>query len=305
MGMSEFYGTGDDDESIAHHPPRPRPRGDLPRHLRHVRPVPQRGAGRPGHRRPAGRGGAGHQVRDRPRGPDPAVRDGPGRRRPTCARPARRSLGRLGVDHIDLYYQHRTDAGTSPSRRRSAPWPSWWPRARSGTSGLSEALPDTMRRAAAVHPIAALQSEWSLWSRDIEDAVIATARRAGHRHRGLQPARPGLPHRPDHLAGRLPRGRLPGRTCPGSPGENFAHNIELVDQVRSLAATKGCTPGQLALAWVLARGDDVVPIPGTKRRTYLEENVGRAGRRADRRRPRRHSRRCSRSGPGPGTATRT
>jgi aryl-alcohol dehydrogenase-like predicted oxidoreductase len=142
--------------------------------------------------------------------------------------------------------------------------------------GLSEASAASLKRACAVHPITALQSEWSLWTRDLEGEVLGTARRLGI---GLVPFSP------------LGRGFLTGAiTSPddfgpddfrrGNPrfqGANFARNLELVDEVRRLAEAKGCTAGQLALAGVMARGDDVVPIPGTKRRTYLEENVAAAG----------------------------
>jgi aryl-alcohol dehydrogenase-like predicted oxidoreductase len=139
--------------------------------------------------------------------------------------------------------------------------------------GLSEVAGDTLRRAHAVHPIAALQSEWSLWSRDLETDMVPLARELGV---GLVPYSP------------LGRGFLTGqitslddfaaddfrRQNPRFMGDNFAKNLDLVEQVRKLAADKGCTPGQLALAWVLAQGPDVVPIPGTKRVHYLEENVG-------------------------------
>src|SRR5262249_40635221 len=138
--------------------------------------------------------------------------------------------------------------------------------------GLSEAAPDTIRRAHAVHPISALQSEWSLWSRDLEDEVIPTARELGI---GIVPYSPlgrgfltGQIRSPDHLS----RGDF-RRGTPRFEGENFRSNLEVVERVRTIAAEKGVTPGQLALAWVHARGDDVVPIPGTKRRAYLEENV--------------------------------
>jgi aryl-alcohol dehydrogenase-like predicted oxidoreductase len=138
--------------------------------------------------------------------------------------------------------------------------------------GLSEAGPESIARAHAIHPISALQSEWSLWSRDIEDGVLPTARELGI---GIVPYSP------------LGRGFLTGqlkspadfddddfrRHQPRFQGENFDRNLELVDQVRDMAAERGITAGQLALAWVQAQGDDVVPIPGTKRRTYLEENV--------------------------------
>ena len=153
------------------------------------------------------------------------------------------------------------------------PWPSSSSRARSGYLGLSEASAASIRRAAAVHPIAALQSEWSLWTRDLEAEVVGVAREHGI---GIVPFSP------------LGRGFLTGaiaspadfaeddwrRTHPRFTGEAFTANLRLVDAARELAAEKGATPGQLALAWVMAQGDDVVPIPGTKRRSYLEENVG-------------------------------
>src|SRR5581483_6070174 len=139
--------------------------------------------------------------------------------------------------------------------------------------GLSEASASTLERAVTVHPITALQSEWSLWTRDLEVEVVATARRLGI---GLVPFSPlgrgfltGALTSPDQLGDDDFR-----KNNPRFSGENFAKNLELVEAVRALAAEKGCTPGQLALAWVMAQGDDVVPIPGTKRRRYLEENVG-------------------------------
>jgi aryl-alcohol dehydrogenase-like predicted oxidoreductase len=181
------------------------------------------------------------------------------------------SLRRLGVDHIDLYYQHRSD-GNTPIEETVGAMADLVAEGKVGHLGLSEALPDTMRRAAAVHPIAALQSEWSLWSRDIEGDIVETARELGIGIVAYSPLGRGfltgnITSPDDFPAGDF-RAYLPRFT-----GENFARNLELVDQVRSLAEEKGCTPGQLALAWVLSRGDDVVPIPGTKRRTYLEENA--------------------------------
>ena len=184
------------------------------------------------------------------------------------------SLHRLGVDHIDLYYQHRSDAGV-PIEETVGAMAELVAAGKVRYLGLSEAASDTLRRASAVHPISALQSEWSLWSRDIEADVVPTARELGI---GIVAYSP------------LGRGFLTGQIAspedfpevdfrkflPRFSGDNFGRNLELVDRVRELAAAKGCTPGQLALAWVLARGDDVVPIPGTKRRTYLEENVAAA-----------------------------
>jgi aryl-alcohol dehydrogenase-like predicted oxidoreductase len=181
------------------------------------------------------------------------------------------SLARLGVDHIDLYYQHRSD-GNVPIEETVGAMAELVSAGKVRYLGLSEAAPDTLRRASAVHPIAALQSEWSLWSRDIEGDVVDTARELGIGIVAYSPLGRGFLtgqiSSPDDLADGDFRAHNPRFM-----GENFDRNIELVDKVRSLAEAKGCTPGQLALAWVLARGDDVVPIPGTKRRRYLEENV--------------------------------
>ena len=181
------------------------------------------------------------------------------------------SLGRLGVDHIDLYYQHRPDTEV-PIEETVGAMAELVATGKVRHLGLSEASTDTVRRAAAVHPIAALQSEWSLFSRDIEDEIVPTCRELGI---GLVPYSP------------LGRGLLTGavgsldelqgddfrRTQPRFHGDNLARNLELVAIVREIAAARGATPGQVALAWLQAQGDDVVPIPGTKRRTYLEENV--------------------------------
>ncbi len=184
------------------------------------------------------------------------------------------SLGRLAVDHIDLYYQHRPDP-TVPIEETVGAMAELVEQGKIRYLGLSEASPDTIRRAAAVHPIAALQSEWSLWSRDIESGPVDAARRAGI---GIVAYSP------------LGRGFLTGaitspddfdsddyrRFSPRFAPENFGRNLELVATVRALAEARRCTPGQLALAWVLSRGPDVVPIPGTKRRAYLDENVAAA-----------------------------
>ena len=216
MGMSEFYGPGDEAESVATIHRALDARRHPPRHRRHVRAVPQRGAGRPGHRRPPGRGGAGHQVRHRPHRPTrPCVRSGA--TPTTCAAACEASLGRLGVDHIDLYYQHRSDPGV-PIEETVGAMAELVAEGKVRYLGLSEAAPDTLRRACAVHPIAALQSEWSLWSRDIEAEVVPDGPGARDRHRGLQPARARIPHRGDHLARRLSRRRLPQVPARGSPG---------------------------------------------------------------------------------------
>jgi aryl-alcohol dehydrogenase-like predicted oxidoreductase len=182
------------------------------------------------------------------------------------------SLERLGIDAIDLYYVHRTDPKT-PIEETIGALAELVDAGKVRYLGLSEVAPDTLRRAVAVHPIAALQSEWSLWSRDLETEMVPLARELGV---GLVPYSPlgrgfltGQITSPDDFAADDFR-----RTVPRFTGDNFAKNLDLVDEVRKLAAEKGCTPGQLALAWVLAQGDDVAPIPGTKRVSYLEENVG-------------------------------
>ena len=183
------------------------------------------------------------------------------------------SLERLGVDHVDLYYQHRVD----PSVPVEETWGAMKELVEAGKVrhlGISEAAPATIHKANAVHPVAALQSEYSLFSRDPERELLATVRELGIGFVAYSP---------------LGRGFLSGRLTSSSPeefadddfrrghprfeGENFARNLALVERVRQLAAEKGATPAQLAIAWVLAQGDDVVPIPGTKRRRYLEENL--------------------------------
>jgi len=181
------------------------------------------------------------------------------------------SLGRLGVDHIDLYYQHRADPDV-PIEDTVGAMSELVAAGKVRHLGLSEAAADTIRRAQAVHPIAALQSEWSLWSRDLEAEVVPTARELGV---GIVPYSPlgrGLLTGTVSSTDDLPRGDF-RRGTPRFEGENFDHNLEVVERVRTIAVEKGVTPGQLALAWVEAQGADVVPIPGTKRRTYLEENV--------------------------------
>ncbi len=183
------------------------------------------------------------------------------------------SLERLGVDHIDLYYQHRVDPDT-PIEDTVGAMAELVTAGKVRYLGMSEAAPETIRRAHAVHPITALQTEWSLWTRDPEtDGVLATVRELGIGFVAYSPLGRGFLSgaisAPEDLAADDFR-----RHNPRFQGDNFAKNLDLVDRVKELAAAKGVTPSQLALAWVLAQGDDVVPIPGTKRRTYLEENVG-------------------------------
>jgi len=185
------------------------------------------------------------------------------------------SLKRLGLDHIDLYYQHRVDPDT-PIEETVGAMAQLVREGKVRFLGLSEASAATIRRAHAIHPITALQSEYSLWTRDPEDEVLPTTRELGI---GFVPYSP------------LGRGFLTGqikkfddlavddfrRFSPRFQGENFQKNLDLVARVDQLAKEKGCTSGQLALAWLLAQGSDLIPIPGTKRRKYLEENVAALG----------------------------
>src|SRR5213594_515570 len=182
------------------------------------------------------------------------------------------SLARLGVDHIDLYYQHRVDPGV-PIEETVGAMAELVRAGKVRYLGLSEAAPATVRRAHAVHPISALQTEYSLWSRDPEDEIIPTCRSLGVGFVPYSPLGRGF------LTGRFQKFEdLPAddyrRNHPRFQGENFQKNLDLVKRVEQIAREKGCTPGQLALAWVLAQGKDIVPIPGTKRRKYLEENAG-------------------------------
>jgi len=181
------------------------------------------------------------------------------------------SLRRLGVDCIDLYYQHRVDPEV-PIEETVGAMKELVEAGKVRYLGLSEASPETIRRAHAVHPISALQTEYSLWTRDVERRILPTVRELGIGFVAYSPLGRGF------LSGRwsspdeIPAGDF-RRDNPRFQGENFARNMAIVERVRALAAAKGATPAQLALAWVMARGEDVVPIPGTKRRPYLEENV--------------------------------
>jgi aryl-alcohol dehydrogenase-like predicted oxidoreductase len=184
------------------------------------------------------------------------------------------SLRRLGTDHIDLYYQHRVDANV-PIEDTVGAMAELVAAGKVLHLGLSEAAPPTLRRAAAVHPITALQTEYSLWSRDPEDGVLDTCRELGIGFVAYSPLGRGF------LSGRfrspadIPADDFRSRN-PRFQGENFQRNLDVLAQVEKIAAEKGCTPGQLALAWVLAQGDDIVPIPGTKRLGYLAENIAAA-----------------------------
>jgi aryl-alcohol dehydrogenase-like predicted oxidoreductase len=182
------------------------------------------------------------------------------------------SLQRLGVDVIDLYYQHRVDPNT-PIEDTVGAMAELVRAGKVRYLGLSEAAPATIRRAAKIHPIAALQTEYSLWSREPGEAVLPTVRELGIGFVAYSPLGRGF------LTGQFKSfDDLPAddyrRNAPRFQGENFRKNLDLVKKVEQLAAARGCTPSQLALAWVLAQGNDIVPIPGTKRVKYLDDNLG-------------------------------
>jgi aryl-alcohol dehydrogenase-like predicted oxidoreductase len=273
MGMSEFYGASDDEQSIAtiHRAL------DLGVNFLDTSDV----YGPHTNERLVGRAIADRRdevvlatkfgiVRDPD---DPSSRGVNGR--PEYVRSAcEGSLQRLGIDHIDLYYQHRVDPNT-PIEETVGAMGELVSEGKVRYLGLSEASPDTLRRGDAVHPISALQTEYSLWTRDPEDGVLDACRELGVGFVAYSP---------------LGRGFLTGairsvddfepndfrRNNPRFQGENFQRNLDLVDKVNELAAGKGVTAAQLALAWVLAQGDDIVPIPGTRRIERLEENIGAA-----------------------------
>jgi aryl-alcohol dehydrogenase-like predicted oxidoreductase len=271
MGMSEFYGAGDDAESIAtiHRA--------LDLGITFLDTADMYGLG--ANERLVGRAIADRRDEVVLATKFGIVRDAPGGRaisgRPdyvTAACDA--SLERLGVDHIDLYYQHRVDPEV-PIEETVGAMAALVAAGKVRHLGLSEAGADTLRRAAVVHPITALQTEWSLWSRDIEDEILGVARELGTGIVAYSPLGRGF------LTGQITSfdDLAPDdfrRHNPRFQGPNFARNLAVVDRVRQLAAEKDVEPGQLALAWLLAQGDDVVPIPGTKRRSYLEQNAAAA-----------------------------
>jgi aryl-alcohol dehydrogenase-like predicted oxidoreductase len=186
------------------------------------------------------------------------------------------SLGRLGVDTIDLYYQHRVDPEV-PIEETVGAMKGLVEAGKVRYLGLSEAAPETIRRAHAVHPISALQSEYSLFTRDVEDEVLPTTRELGIGFVAYSPLGRGFLTGAWRSIGDLPENDTRAGRFPRFSEENFKKNVELADRVGEIAAEKDATPGQLALAWLLHQGDDVVPIPGTKRRKYLEENLEAVG----------------------------
>ncbi|MGI8845117.1 MAG: aldo/keto reductase [Thermoleophilaceae bacterium] len=269
MGMSEFYGEGDDDESIAtiHRA--------LELGVSFLDTAAMYGQG-------ANEQLVGRAIADRRddvviatkfgivRGGDPSKRRVNGRPehvKESCDD----SLRRLGLDHIDLFYQHRVDSET-PIEETVGAMGELVEQGKVRYLGLSEAAPDTIRRAHAVHPISALQTEYSLWTRHVEDELLATVRELGIGFVAYSPLGRGF------LTGRFKsqdsfgEGDFRGQSARFS-GDNLDRNLELVAKVEQLAADKDVLPGQLALSWVHAQGDDVFPIPSTKRRTYLEQNA--------------------------------
>jgi aryl-alcohol dehydrogenase-like predicted oxidoreductase len=274
MGMSEFYGTADEDEAIAtiH---RALELGvtlldtaDVYGPFKNEELVGRAIKGRREQVVLATKFGI---VRD----PDDPSRRGVEGRPDYVRKSIEDSLERIGVDHVDLYYQHRVDPDT-PIEETVGAMADLVREGKVRFLGLSEAAAATIRRAHTVHPISALQTEYSIWTRDPEDVILPTVRELGIGFVAYSPLGRGF------LSGRFqsPDDLEEGdfrRSNPRFQGDNFQRNLELVERVREIAEEKDVTPAQLALAWVLAQGDDIVPIPGTKRRDRVEENVAAVG----------------------------
>jgi aryl-alcohol dehydrogenase-like predicted oxidoreductase len=270
MGMSEFYGAGDEGESIAtiHEA--------IERGVDFLDTADMYGVGR--NEELVGRAIADRRERVFLATKFGNVRGEDGSFLGVCGRPdyvrsaCEASLRRLGVETIDLYYQHRVDPDVAIEETVGA-MAELVAAGKVRFLGLSEAAPETVRRAQAAHPIVALQTEYSLWSRDAEAELLPTVRELGIAYVAYSPLGRGF------LTGQF---RSPAdfpdddyrRFHPRFTGENFERNLALVREIEAMAAAKGCSAAQLAIAWVLAQGEDVVPIPGTKRRKYLEENIG-------------------------------
>jgi aryl-alcohol dehydrogenase-like predicted oxidoreductase len=220
-----------------------------------------------GRRAPAGR----HQVRQRARRERRVPRHP--RRRGVRAQRGEASLRRLGLDHIDLYYQHRVDPET-PIEETVGAMAELVQEGKVRFLGLSEAGADTIRKAVAVHPIAALQTEYSLWERSVEEEILPVVRELGLGFVAYSPLGRGFLTGKIRSVEDLQEGDSRRQRFPRFERENLEANLALVEQVEAVARRHGATPGQVALAWVLSRGEDVVPIPGTKRVERLEENLG-------------------------------
>ncbi len=273
MGMSEFYGAGDDAESIAviH---RALDLGctfldtaDIYGPFTNERLVGQAIAGRRDEVTLATK--FGNERRED--GSWVGINGRPDYVRAACDA----SLDRLGVDHIDLYYQHRVD-NQVPIEETVGAMAELVEAGKIRHLGLSEAGPTTIRRADATHPITALQSEYSLFTRDVEDEILSTVRELGIGFVAYSPLGRGLLTGTIRSAADLPEGDTRQRRFPRFGEKHFDRNLALVDAVSELAHQKHCTPGQIAIAWVLAQGQDIVPIPGTKRLKFLEENIAAA-----------------------------
>jgi aryl-alcohol dehydrogenase-like predicted oxidoreductase len=270
MGMSEFYGAGDESESIAtiHEA--------IERGVDFLDTADMYGVGR--NEELVGKAIADRRDRVFLATKFGNVRGEDGSFKGVCGRPdyvrsaCEASLKRLGVEVVDLYYQHRVDPDVAIEETVGA-MAELVAEGKVRFLGLSEAAPETVRRAHAAHPIVALQTEYSLWSRDAEAEVLPTVRELGIGYVAYSPLGRGF------LTGQF---KSPAdfpdddyrRFHPRFTGENFEKNIALVGEIEAMARDKGCTAAQLAIAWVMARGEDIVPIPGTKRRTYLEQNIG-------------------------------